>query len=370
MIVIAITGASGVIYGIRLLEVLKELNIENSLVISDAAKTVIESETEYKIDEIIDIADEYYDFNDLTSSINSGSFKADALAIVPCSMKTLSSIANGYGDNTITRVADVSLKERRPTVIVPRETPLRSIHLQNMLTLSQEGAIILPAMPGFYSAHDTVDDQINFIVGKILDSLKIENNLFKRWEWMLEDMDFIKSCDVPGPTKEAIRAIILYKSEVSSKDKVVDCGCGTGGITCEFSQRANEVISIDTNPEAIEITEKNLKKFGLGDNVTLINDNGANALKDIDNIDIAIVGGSGRELENILNIIDAKLNSKGRIIITAILVDTKIEAINKLKELNYNPKLMEVNISNGRVLDRGVMMISENPIAIITAKKR
>ncbi|WP_296804623.1 precorrin-6Y C5,15-methyltransferase (decarboxylating) subunit CbiT [uncultured Methanobrevibacter sp.] len=187
---------------------------------------------------------------------------------------------------------------------------------------------------------------------------------------MLEDMDFIKSCDVPGPTKEAIRAIILYKSEVSSKDKVVDCGCGTGGITCEFSQRANEVISIDTNPEAIEITEKNLKKFGLGDNVTLINDNGANALKDIDNIDIAIVGGSGRELENILDIIDAKLNSKGRIIITAILVDTKIEAINKLKKLNYNPKIMEVNISNGRVLDRGVMMISENPIAIITAKKR
>ncbi|WP_296878004.1 precorrin-6Y C5,15-methyltransferase (decarboxylating) subunit CbiT [uncultured Methanobrevibacter sp.] len=187
---------------------------------------------------------------------------------------------------------------------------------------------------------------------------------------MLEDMDFIKSCDVPGPTKEAIRAIILYKSEVSHTDKVVDCGCGTGGITCEFSQRAEEVISIDTNPEAIEITKKNLEKFGLGDNVTLINDNGANALKDIDNIDIAIVGGSGRELENILDIIDSKLNSEGRVIITAILVDTKIEAVNKLKELNYNPKIMEVNISNGRVLDRGVMMISENPIAIITAKKR
>ena len=187
---------------------------------------------------------------------------------------------------------------------------------------------------------------------------------------MLEDKDFIKSCDVPGPTKEAIRAIILYKSEVSSEDKVVDCGCGTGGITCEFSQRAKEVISIDTNPEAIEITEKNLDKFGLGDNVTLINDNGANALKDIDNIDIAIVGGSGRELENILDIIHSKLNSKGRIIITAILVDTKIEAVNKLKELNYNPKIMEVNISNGRVLDRGVMMISENPIAVIKAKKR
>ena len=182
MIVVGITGASGTIYGIRLLEALKDLKIENSLVISDAAKIVIEAETEYSVDDVIGIADTYYDFNDLTASINSGSFKADALAIVPCSMKTLSSIANGYGSNTITRVADVSLKERRPTVIVPRETPLRSIHIQNMLTLSQEGAIILPAMPAFYSAHDTVDDQVNFIVGKILDSLKIENNLYKRWE--------------------------------------------------------------------------------------------------------------------------------------------------------------------------------------------
>ena len=187
---------------------------------------------------------------------------------------------------------------------------------------------------------------------------------------MLEDKDFIKSCDVPGPTKEAIRAIIVYKSGVPSDDKVVDCGCGTGGITCEFSQRAREVISIDTNPEAIEMTSRNLEKFGLGDNVTLINDNGSNALNDIEDIDIAIVGGSGRELENILDIVHEKLNSKGRIIITAILVDTKVEAINKLKDLGYNPQIMEVNVSNGRVLDRGIMMISENPIAIITAKKR
>ena len=182
MIVVGMTGASGAIYGIRLIEALKELNIENGRVISDAAKIVIGSETGYSVEDVINLADKYYDFNDLTASINSGSFKSDALAIVPCSMKTLSSIANGYGANTITRVADVSLKERRPTVIVPRETPLRSVHLQNMLTLSQEGAIILPAMPGFYSEHDTVDDQVNFIVGKILDSLKIENDLYKRWE--------------------------------------------------------------------------------------------------------------------------------------------------------------------------------------------
>lgn len=187
---------------------------------------------------------------------------------------------------------------------------------------------------------------------------------------MLNDMDFIKTCDVPGPTKEAIRAIILYKSAVTPNDKVVDVGCGTGGITCEFAQRAKKVTSIDTNPDAISVTKQNLEKFNLGDNVELINDSGSNALKNIDNMDIVVVGGSGRELEDILEIIDSKLNPKGRIIVTAILVDTKIEAINKLKKLNYNPKIMEVNISNGRVLDRGVMMISENPIAIISANKR
>ncbi len=182
MIVVAITGASGVIYGIRLIEALNELKIETSLIISDTAKTVIKTETDWEIEDIIKLADNYYEFDDLTASVNSGSFKFESLAIVPCSMKTLSSIANGYGDNTITRVADVSLKERRTTVIVPRETPLRTAHIKNMLTLSQEGAIILPAMPGFYSNHDTVDEQINFVVGKILDSLNIENNLFKRWE--------------------------------------------------------------------------------------------------------------------------------------------------------------------------------------------
>ena len=182
MIIVAITGASGVIYGIKLLETLNKLNIENCLIISDTGKIVIESETKYKVKDIIKLADNYYDFNDLTSSINSGSFKTDGLVVVPCSMKTLSAIANGYGANTITRVADVCLKEHRPTIIVPRETPLRTIHLQNMLNLSKEGAIILPAMPGFYSKHDTLDDQITVIVGKILDSLKIENEIYERWK--------------------------------------------------------------------------------------------------------------------------------------------------------------------------------------------
>ncbi|MCF0226044.1 MAG: UbiX family flavin prenyltransferase [Methanobrevibacter sp.] len=182
MIIIGITGASGVIYGIRLLKALKELNIETGLVISDAGKTVIDYEVTETVNEIIAIADNYYEFKDLTSSINSGSFKFDGLVIVPCTMKTLSSIANGYSDNTITRVADVALKERRKTIIVPRETPLRTAHIENMLNLSKEGAIILPAMPAFYNKGETIEDQVDFIVGKILDSLKIKNELYKRWE--------------------------------------------------------------------------------------------------------------------------------------------------------------------------------------------
>ena len=182
MIIVGITGASGVVYGIRLLETLKELKIETGLIISDAGKTVIECENEKTVKEVIALADNYYEFKDLTASINSGSFQFNGLIIVPCSMKSLSSIANGYSDNTLTRVADVALKEHRKTIIVPRETPLRTVHIENMLSLSKEGAIILPAMPAFYSNSETVSDQIDFIVGKILDSLNIENNIYKRWE--------------------------------------------------------------------------------------------------------------------------------------------------------------------------------------------
>lgn len=187
---------------------------------------------------------------------------------------------------------------------------------------------------------------------------------------MLNDFDFITTCDVPGPSKEAVRAIVLYKADAKPTDLVVDVGCGTGGFTCEFAQVADKVIAIDTNPEAIMLTKKNLKKFNIDGDVTLINDDGANALEVIDGIDIAIVGGSGRELDEILELVDEKLNPKGRIIVTAILVDTKVEAVNKLKDLGYNPQIMEVNISKGRVLDRGIMMMGENPIAIISAKKR
>ena len=182
MIIIALTGASGIPYGVRLLEVLKMYNIETGLIISDPAKNVIEYESNLNIIEIKNLATKVYSPNDLTSEINSGSHPFESLVIVPCSMKTLSSIANGYSHNSISRVADVALKEGRKTIIVPRETPLRTVHLENMTKLSKEGAIILPAMPAFYNNPETIDDNLDFIVGKILDLLNIKNDLYQRWQ--------------------------------------------------------------------------------------------------------------------------------------------------------------------------------------------
>ena len=185
MILIAITGASGVIYGVELLKALKELNIETGLLISDPAKIVMEYELkDYSddLDEIKSLADHYFDANEIDSSVNSGSFKFDSLVIIPCSMKTVSAIANGYASNSISRVADVALKERRNLVLVPRETPLRDVHLENMLKISKEGGIILPAMPAFYHNPESVSDMTDFIVGKVLDVLRIDNEMFKRWE--------------------------------------------------------------------------------------------------------------------------------------------------------------------------------------------
>ena len=186
MIVIAITGASGVVYGKRLLEVLKDLKEETALVITDPAKIILEYELGVGEEEMKKLATEFYQPKDLTSSINSGSFKFESMVIVPCTMKTLSAIANGYANNAVTRAADVTLKERRKLVIVPRETPMRSVHLENMLKVSAEGGIILPAMPGFYHKPQSIDEVVNFVVGKILDVLGIENNMFERWNGEIE----------------------------------------------------------------------------------------------------------------------------------------------------------------------------------------
>ena len=181
MIIVAITGASGVAYALKVLEALKNSGKETGLVVTEPAKLILDYELEMDLEDLKKLANYYYDSEDLTSAINSGSCIFESMVIVPCTMKTLSAIAHGYANNAVTRAADVSLKEKRKLVIVPRETPLRSIHLENMLKISQEGGIILPAMPGFYHKPQNIDDITNFIAGKILDVLKIDQNLFNRW---------------------------------------------------------------------------------------------------------------------------------------------------------------------------------------------
>jgi flavin prenyltransferase len=181
-IVIGFSGASGIIYGIRLIEVLHSINIETYLIISEWAKKNIEIETDKTLEYVKSLSSVNYDNFRLDASVSSGSFLHDGMVIVPCSMKSLSSIANGYDDTLISRAASVTLKESRKLIIVPRETPLSRIHLENMIKLQQAGAIILPAMPGFYHNPSTIEEIVDHLVGKILDQLNIKHDLFKRWK--------------------------------------------------------------------------------------------------------------------------------------------------------------------------------------------
>ncbi|TLX66893.1 MAG: UbiX family flavin prenyltransferase [Thaumarchaeota archaeon] len=181
-IVIGFSGASGIIYGIRLLEILHSINIKTYLIISEWAKKNIAIETDKTLEYVKSLCAVNYENFKLDASVSSGSFLHDGMVIVPCSMKSLSSIANGYDDTLISRAASVTLKESRKLILVPRETPLSRIHLENMIKLQDAGAIILPAMPGFYHKPRTINEIVDHLVGKILDQLKIKHDLFKRWK--------------------------------------------------------------------------------------------------------------------------------------------------------------------------------------------
>jgi len=181
-LIVGISGASGVIYGIRLLEVLKELSdVETHLVISNGGKLNIALETGWDVKDVEALADEVHSDQNLAATIASGSFKTGGMVVAPCSMKTLSGIVHSYADTLIVRAADVVLKERRPLVLMPRETPLHAGHCKLLYEATQIGAQIAPPMPAFYNDPQTIDDIINHSVGRVLDLFGIDNTIVKRW---------------------------------------------------------------------------------------------------------------------------------------------------------------------------------------------
>jgi 4-hydroxy-3-polyprenylbenzoate decarboxylase len=181
-IIIGISGASGVQYGIRLLETLKRMEeYETHLVISESAKELIRIETEFSISDVEQLGDHVYGDDDFTAPIASGSHTTKGMIIAPCSMKTLASIAIGMSDTLISRAADVCLKEKRPLILMTRETPLNLIHIENMERVAKAGACVLPACPALYPKPKSIDDIINFMGGRALDLLGVEHNLYKRW---------------------------------------------------------------------------------------------------------------------------------------------------------------------------------------------
>ena len=184
-LIVGITGASGVIYGIRLLEVLQAVPVvETHLVISQAGAQTIALETKYRANDVMALADVTYRFNDIAAAISSGSFKTIGMVVIPCSMKTLAGIAHSFSDNLLLRAADVVLKDRRRLVIVPRETPLHLGHLRLMTQIVEMGGLLVPPMPAFYHHPETIDDIVNQTVNRVLDLLDIvlEEDLFTRWE--------------------------------------------------------------------------------------------------------------------------------------------------------------------------------------------
>jgi len=180
-LIIAITGSTGVIYGIRMLETLKKLNIETHLIMSEWAEKCISMETEYTVDYVKSLADNISDEKNMASSVSSGTHRIDGMIVAPCSMKTLSSIANGYDNTLIARAAGVTIKESRKLILMARETPLSAIHLENMLKLSRLGVVILPPVTEFYTKPKSIDDIVNHGVGKCLDQFDIEHDLYPRW---------------------------------------------------------------------------------------------------------------------------------------------------------------------------------------------
>jgi len=180
-LIVGISGATGAIYGIRLLEVLAKSDVETHLVITEAAQKTILMESDWKVEKIKSLAKVVYDIQDIGANIASGSFQSEGMVVIPCSIKSLSAIANSFNVNLLIRAADVTLKEKHKLVLVVRETPLHKGHINLMLRVTDMGATLLPPIPAFYFHPKTIDDLINHTVGKVLDLFGINHHLFERW---------------------------------------------------------------------------------------------------------------------------------------------------------------------------------------------
>ena len=181
-LIVGITGSSGIILGIRMLEMLRKLEVETHLVITPAGRLTLQQETDYQVKDVIALADYFYPIHDIGAAIASGSFSTLGMVVIPCSIKTLSAIANSYSSDLLTRAADVTLKEGHPLVLVVRETPLHQGHLRLMSLAAASGAVIFPPVPAFYPHPQTLDDIVNNLVGRVLLRLGIENDGYQEWK--------------------------------------------------------------------------------------------------------------------------------------------------------------------------------------------
>jgi 4-hydroxy-3-polyprenylbenzoate decarboxylase len=181
-LIVGISGASGAIYGVRLLQALRNAKIPSHLIISKSATLTLKEETDLTVNQVRELADATYPNGDIGAAVSSGSFRTLGMAIIPCSIRTLSDIAYGTTDNLLSRAADVVLKERRRLVLMVRETPLHAGHLRSMLAATENGAIIMPPVPAFYHRPKTIDDIVNQTVGRCLDLFDIDSGLVKRWQ--------------------------------------------------------------------------------------------------------------------------------------------------------------------------------------------
>lgn len=186
---------------------------------------------------------------------------------------------------------------------------------------------------------------------------------------MIPDNEFITHEGVPGPTKEEIRCLVMCKSNVSLNDVVVDIGCGTGGLTLEFAKKAKKVYAVDKNPDALTLTRKNLINHNLEDKVQIMQADALDALDKIQEFDILMIGGSDGDLPLIIKKGYNRLKKNGRIVITSILLETRVEAVKAMLELKILPDIVSVSISKGEILERGTMMFANNPITIVTGQK-